>query len=49
MAARSRGVVEKMTRTTTTHPEGVNWKSLESGKLQGKKKSGGGGLESGKL
>jgi hypothetical protein len=38
MAARSRGVVEMMTRPTTTHPGGVNWKGLESGKLWGKKK-----------
>jgi hypothetical protein len=52
MAARSRGVVEKMTRTTTTHPRGELegpgvWQTL------GKKKGGGGGeekrLESGKL
>jgi hypothetical protein len=33
MAARSRGVVEMMTWPTTTHPVGVNWKGLESGKL----------------
>jgi hypothetical protein len=45
MAARKRGVVRMMTRTTTTHPKGVNWKDLESGKLEGKKKR----LEPGKL
>ena len=44
MAARSRGVVRMMTRTTTTHPKGVNWKDLESGKLFKKKR-----LEPGKL
>ena len=38
MAARSRGVVRMMTRTTTTHPKGVNRKDLESGKLWRKKK-----------
>ena len=38
MAARSRGVVEMMTWPTTTHPVGVNWKGLESGKLWGEKK-----------
>ena len=40
MAARSRGVVRMMTRTITTHPKGVNWKDLESGKLWGKTKTG---------
>ena len=40
MAARSRGVVRMMTRTITTHPKGVNWKDLESGKLWKKKKTG---------
>ena len=40
MAARSRGVVRMMTRTITTHPKGVNWKDLESGKLWEKKKTG---------
>ena len=33
MAVRSRGVVKMMTRTTMTHPVGVNWKGLESGEL----------------
>ena len=33
MAARSQGLVRMMTQTTTTHPRGVNWKGLESGKL----------------
>ena len=40
MAARGQGVVEMMTRPTTTHPVGANWKGLESGKLWGKKKTG---------
>ena len=44
MAAQSRGVVRMMTRTITTHPKGVNWKDLESGKLWKKKR-----LEPGKL
>jgi hypothetical protein len=33
MAARSQGVVEMMTRPTTTHPVDLNWKDLESDKL----------------
>ena len=41
MAARSRNGVRMMTRTITTHPK-VNWKELESGKLWGGKKKGGG-------
>ena len=31
-------MVRMMTQTTTTHPKGVNWKNLESGKLWRKKK-----------
>jgi len=33
MAARGQGVVEMMTRPTTTHPVDLNGKGLESGKL----------------
>ena len=33
-------MVRMMTRTITTHPKGVNWKDLESGKLWEKKKTG---------